>query len=67
VIENCAAQVVWTKVFVSQRSFKFFLDKTLDPYGCRIGGQERLPFESLQTNFVYFGEIFEVQLERERP
>ena len=64
-IEDRAAQVVPGKVFVSQCGFKFFLDKTFDPYWCRRGGQEGLPFESLQKNFVYFAQIFEIQLEGE--
>src|SRR5262249_53562837 len=65
--EDCAPQVLWAKVLVSQRSVKLFLDKTLDPYWCRGGGQERLLFEGLQTNLVYFSQIVEVQLECESP
>ena len=38
-----------------------FFDKTFDPYWCRFGGQDGLPFESLQTSPVYFAKIFEVQ------
>ena len=66
-IENRATQVVRAEILVSQRGLEFFFDETLDPDWRRVGGQERLPFESLQTDLVYFAEIFEVQLEGEGP
>jgi hypothetical protein len=62
-IENRAAEMRWTKIFVDQGGFELLLDKTLDPYGRWTGRQERLRLQSLQTNLVYFAKIFEVQLE----
>ena len=62
-IENRAAEIPRTKIFVDQWGFEVLLDKTLDPYGRWTGRQERLRLQSLQTNLVYFLKIFEIQLE----